>query len=434
MLLAVSTLNRISRLHDDAQPPKGKSMYYALVLYPEVETERIQEIRREYDPTCNVMGPHITVVFPVPEAVGEAELVSHIESVLGNRRAFEIGLGGLVKSNDHWLFLTLVNGECEVKGLYQALYTGILAQYRRDDIEFVAHLGLGLFVKDQATYDWNKPQESDFDQQKYDAAMRDAETLSLDSTWEATTLHLVTVPDDVLQWAEGERASFSKDSCAVSVREFHLGSRSTGKVAVCSDDSITHWFEQIREGDSLAVQAVWERYFPELVRLAREKLRGTPRRVADEEDIAASVMESLFRAAKKGRFSDLANRHDLWRLLLGMTARKVVDLKRRETRQRRGGGRVKGESVFGGTDSSSEYAGLAEIIGDAPTPEFAAMVAEECQRLLKLLDEPDLETLAVAKMEGYTNEEIAKRLGCSVRTVERRLRLIRKKWQQEESQ
>ena len=200
--------------------------------------------------------------------------------------------------------------------------------------------------------------------------------------------------------------------------------------SMSTDDSVTHWFEQIREGDSVAARAIWERYFPELVRLAREKLRGTPRRVADEEDIAASVMESLFRAAQKGRFPDLADRHDLWRLLLQMTARKVVDLKRRETRQRRGGGRVKGESGFG--DAADEQAGLAEVIGDAPTPEFAAMMAEECQRLLERLDDPELEALAMAKLEGYTNEEIAERLGCSVRTIERRLRLIRKKWQQEE--
>ena len=128
-----------------------------------------------------------------------------------------------MKSNDYWLFLTLETGEREVKGLYQALYTGILAQYRRDDIEFVPHLGLGLFVKDQATYDWNKPQESQFDQQKYDAALRDAESLCLDSSWMVRKLHLIKIPDDVLQWAGGERASFSKGSRAVEVRAFRLG-------------------------------------------------------------------------------------------------------------------------------------------------------------------------------------------------------------------
>ena len=199
---------------------------------------------------------------------------------------------------------------------------------------------------------------------------------------------------------------------------------------MCSDDSVMHWFEQIREGDSAAAQAIWERYFPELVRLAREKLRGTPCRMADEEDIAVSVMESFFRAAQEGRFPDLADRHDLWRLLLQMTARKVVDLKRHDSRKRRGGGRVRGESVFCSADSADEQARLAEAIGDVPTPEFAAMMAEQCQRLLERLANPRLEAIAVAKMEGYTSEEIAERSGCSVRTIERGLCRIRKKWRQ----
>ena len=182
-----------------------------------------------------------------------------------------------------------------------------------------------------------------------------------------------------------------------------------------SNGSVTHWFEQIREADSAAARALWERYFPELVRLARERLRGTPRRAADEEDIAASVMESLFRAARKGRFPDLADRDDLWRLLLRMTARKVVDLKRHEARKRRGGGRVKGESALGAVGSASGQLGLAQVLGDTPTPEFAAIMAEECQRLLGQLTDPNLRALAVAKMEGYTNQEIAQRSGCSLR-------------------
>jgi DNA-directed RNA polymerase specialized sigma24 family protein len=61
------------------------------------------------------------------------------------------------------------------------------------------------------------------------------------------------------------------------------------------------------------------------------------------------------------------------------------------------------------------------------------MMAEECQRLLERLADPGLEALAAAKMEGCTNEEIAQRFRCSVRTIERRLRLIRKKWEDEQS-
>ncbi|MHC4405498.1 MAG: ECF-type sigma factor [Planctomycetota bacterium] len=112
------------------------------------------------------------------------------------------------------------------------------------------------------------------------------------------------------------------------------------------EGSVTHWFEQVREADSLAARALWERYFPRLVRRARKKLQESPRRAADEEDVAASVMESLFRAAEEGRFPDLADRDDLWRLLIRVTTQKVIDLKRHEARKRRGGGRVKGESAL----------------------------------------------------------------------------------------
>ncbi len=199
------------------------------------------------------------------------------------------------------------------------------------------------------------------------------------------------------------------------------------------DDSVTHWFEELKEGNSAAAQALWGRYFPELVRLARQKLRGVPCRAADEEDVAVSAMESFFKAAEKGRFPDLADRDDLWRLLLRITARKVIDLLRHETRQRRGGGCVLGESGLASPESGEVPNGLAEVMGDDPTPAFAATVAEQCRRLLDMLS-ADQQTVAVAKMQGYQNKEIAKQLGCSERTVERFLQLIRKKWQREPEQ
>ena len=60
-------------------------------------------------------------------------------------------------------------------------------------------------------------------------------------------------------------------------------------------------------------------------------------------------------------------------------------------------------------------------------------VAEECGRLLERLDNPELRSVALRKVEGYTTEEIAAQLGCGLRTVERRLRLIRSIWEQEGS-
>ena len=70
-------------------------------------------------------------------------------------------------------------------------------------------------------------------------------------------------------------------------------------------------------------------------------------------------------------------------------------------------------------------------MGAAPTPELAAAVGEQCARLLDLLDDASLRTVALLKLEGHTNEEIAAKLDRVTTTVERKLARIRKKWQQE---
>lgn len=203
-------------------------MYYALNFYPHLGAElaeSIDAIRRQYDPTSGFTKPHITVLFPVPASVGEGRLISHIQNVLSEWRPFEIRLGGFHKSRDHWLFLTLKDGEAQVKKLYQALYKGILAEYRRDDIEFVPHLGLGLFIKEGSTYDWDNPQEADFDRERYEKALRQAKALPLPSSTSLDALHLTKIPDVILEWATGKRASIPVGSQIAAVREFPLGNQ-----------------------------------------------------------------------------------------------------------------------------------------------------------------------------------------------------------------
>ena len=184
-----------------------------------------------------------------------------------------------------------------------------------------------------------------------------------------------------------------------------------------STGSVTAWLDQLRAGDRAGAQRLWERYFPRLVGLARKKLQGLPRRAADEEDVALSAFDSFCRGVEQGRLPRLEDRDDLWALLVVITARKAIDLRQHEGRAKRGGG-----------TEPAEAAVLEQVVGREPTPEFAAQVAEECRRLLAKLDDPDLRALALWKMEGYTTEEIAARLGCVPRTVERKLRVIRSLW------
>jgi DNA-directed RNA polymerase specialized sigma24 family protein len=186
--------------------------------------------------------------------------------------------------------------------------------------------------------------------------------------------------------------------------------------------SVTYWVEQLKAGDQAALQKVWERYFQRLVLFARKKLQGSPRRAADEEDVALSAFDSFYRGVKQDRFPRLADRNDLWQLLVVLTKRKAIALALRERRQKRGGG--KAESQTAGDYESEEGQAFANLISRDPDPELAALVADECQRLLAKLESPELTRIAVLKMEGYTTEEIAVTLGRSVRTVERKLRLI----------
>jgi DNA-directed RNA polymerase specialized sigma24 family protein len=100
--------------------------------------------------------------------------------------------------------------------------------------------------------------------------------------------------------------------------------------------------------------------------------------------------------------------------------------------QKRGGGAVLGESalVRAGRHKEEE-AGLAQIVGEEPTPAFAAQVAEECQRLLDCLASDELRSIALFKLEGNTTEQIAAKLECAPSTIDRKLQRIRKAWARE---
>ena len=187
-----------------------------------------------------------------------------------------------------------------------------------------------------------------------------------------------------------------------------------------SEGSVTRWIGQLQAGDPAAAQPLWERYFQHLVELARRKLLGARPQAADEEDVALSAFDSFCRGLKRGRFPDLQDRDNLWKLLVVLTARKACHLMRDEQRLTRGGGQAAGANLE-----------LERVASQEPTPEFAAELAENCQRLLDLLGDAELRTIALNKMEGYTAEEIAVQLNCAPRTVERKLRLIRGLWKKE---
>ncbi|EMI57537.1 ECF-type sigma factor [Rhodopirellula sallentina] len=197
------------------------------------------------------------------------------------------------------------------------------------------------------------------------------------------------------------------------------------------DQSVTHWIDGVRSGRDDAAASLWGRYFRRLESLARRKFGSASRRVVDEEDIVLSVFDSLCSGVREGRFTQLRDRDDLWRLLIVLTARKAVDQVRRQTSLKRGGGLVRGASVFAGGDDNMPQS-IEEFVAGEPTAEFVALLEEQFAGRLEQLTEPVQRQIATKKLEGESNEAIAQQLGVSIRTVERKLNLIRLTWSAEQ--
>ncbi len=194
-------------------------------------------------------------------------------------------------------------------------------------------------------------------------------------------------------------------------------------------EQISQWIVRLQQGDDRAAGVIWQEYFDKIVRLARRRLGGMPRRAVDEEDVALSAMNSLFRGAEAGRFPRLEDRDDLWKLLVTITARKAMKQQRRHFASKRGGGLVQGESVLRPSSPQEDrLGGIDQVLGREPTPELAEMLSEACQQMLNGLDDELLKQIANLKLEGYSTAEIAQQLRCSKRTVERKLERVREKW------
>jgi RNA polymerase sigma factor (sigma-70 family) len=189
--------------------------------------------------------------------------------------------------------------------------------------------------------------------------------------------------------------------------------------------SVSAWIKELKAGDTSAATHLWNRYFHTLMQFARQRLRHGARRVVDEEDLAATAIESLFGRLADGQFSELSDREQLWAVLVTITDRKAVNTLRRHFSDKRGGGKVRGESTFDRTDDDATQI-LAGAVSANLMPDVAARISE----LTESLDH-ELRQVIHLRLDGYTNNEIGQRLNRSVATVERWLRLLRHQWHEE---
>ena len=184
--------------------------------------------------------------------------------------------------------------------------------------------------------------------------------------------------------------------------------------------SITTWIDQLADGNQQAAEEVWKHISERLQEFARQRLDPQTRRRYDENDAANSAFHSLCRGLANGRL-EAENRDALWGLLAVITSRKISAQQRYAARQKRGEGREQGESGFGAQ-------GIDQIDEKQRAPDVLAEVAESCTQLFAALSDDTMKKVVLLKFQGARNEEIATELGCTRRTVERKLEGIRRIW------
>lgn len=176
------------------------------------------------------------------------------------------------------------------------------------------------------------------------------------------------------------------------------------------------WIGRLQDGDNAAAEDLWQRYYHKMIKIAYQRLSGSAKTMADEEDVVVSAFKSFFRAMGENRAPKLQSEDEIWSLLVTLTARKAIKQIRYESRKKRQGERGKFDNA---------PMPIEELIGSEPTPEFVLAIADEYRQLNENLLDDEMRLIALRKMEGYSSVEIAQELNVNLRTVQRRLVLIR---------
>ena len=196
-------------------------------------------------------------------------------------------------------------------------------------------------------------------------------------------------------------------------------------MSVEAEGSVTGVFARFREGDREAADQLWHQYFPRLIALARHTLSGRRQQAADADDAVQSAFVSFWQRAQRNGFSGPLHRDNLWNLLGVITVRKALKHQERERAQKRGGGRVLNEVELAGHDENRPLP-LAEAMSELPAHEFDLF----CEELLLMLDD-EPRRIALLRLLGHGTAEIAAALDCTERKVQRKINLVRMRWERE---
>lgn len=190
------------------------------------------------------------------------------------------------------------------------------------------------------------------------------------------------------------------------------------------ESSIGPWLRGLKDGEAEAIEQVWAEFFQKLVRAIKFRLKQLPRISRDGEDMAASVLFSLWNGCQEGRFDNVHNRNQLWWTLLRLSKQKCINQVRKDRALMRGGD-VRVVSLHHPVNERELY---ELLLADADDPQYLTILEDQCQYCLSLLKDETQRKIALLTVEGNSITEIAEKLDISESSVRRKLKIIQNVW------
>jgi RNA polymerase sigma factor (sigma-70 family) len=169
-----------------------------------------------------------------------------------------------------------------------------------------------------------------------------------------------------------------------------------------------------------AARVLWERYRPLLLQIVRRRFDSGV--VEEAEGVALDAFYSFYSRQQLGTLT-VEDRADLEKVLRVIIGRKICNALEWQHAQRRDP-RHEGPPANAGLPPTGS---ILDLFTASPSEEeLAAAMNEALEPIHRALsDVPELQEIVRWILEDYTPGEIAKKLRCSSRTVERRYERIR---------
>ena len=190
------------------------------------------------------------------------------------------------------------------------------------------------------------------------------------------------------------------------------------------NESFEKLLDAMQNGEEEAFTTFFNKHYEKLVQFAKKELGAFPLRAFDEHDVAQSAMKSLFNSLRENRY-EAQNSIELWQILISITKNKLVDRRRRQYAQKRGSGKVRGDSIWTQTGDDNLFHEQRDTRQNM-TPDAQIELLETTDRFFQRLGDDKTREVARLLLAGYRIDDIAEELGCVRRTVERRIAYIRK--------